>query len=175
MKQVSLCLLALAASSFLYSSYLSAFSEKQIQRRLYVRSSMQVFQANSRRWEATGWFGLSAATATAGFILLWQQTRQQKASTSELEEALQSLEESIEFPQAIATLSEVETDILTYCQRLNNRHNIPASTLQQSKYGAIKELKADAIREVFQSLEAKGYGICEGEGRKLTFTPIEQA
>lgn len=178
MQKVPLLLLGLAAGSFLYAASLCADWETQTQRRLYVRSWMQVSQPyNNRLGKILSLVATGAIASTAGLTLLWQQTREDLSTDAmtiqELEEAIASTE--LDFPQAVSTLSELEQDVLEFClQRIDQGSSIPASTIQQSKYKSTKGLGADAIREAFLSLAAKGYGSCEGEGRKLSFTASTQ-
>jgi hypothetical protein len=178
MKKAPLVLLGLAAGSFLYAASLCANWETQTQRRLYVRSWMQVSQPyNNRLGKILSFVATGAIASTVGLTMLWQQTREDlpvdAMTVQELESAIASTD--LDFPQAIPALTELEQDVLEFClQRVDQSASIPASAVQQSKYKSTKGLGADAIREAFLSLTAKGYGSCEGEGRKLSFTASTQ-
>ena len=175
----SLCLLGIGASLSLYAMHLRTAEDLQVQRRSYVRSWMQVAQQRypSKTSEIAIISGLAAASTITGIGRLWQWTRSQDdliatpMDTPMLAEKSVSNGNEVEFPKACTepVLTEVEKDILEFCQKLDPVCNVPASRLQQSKRVALKGLSADEIRSAFVSLAAKGYGTCEGEGKKTTF------
>ena len=200
----TLIVFAAGGGCLLYSWNVKLAEDKNIQKQLYVRSWIDINESrrpdNSVQIAVT--FGAGTLVTAIGVFKLWKDTRELNQDESSVDAMYPIVSTEGQFPPLISSaiapelipeiaspndnsdqwevlteppLTEVERDVLEYCQKQDPIYDVPASALQRSKYGAVKSLGAEDIRSVFMALQTKGYGTCIGTGRKMTFLVSQES